>query len=297
MPAPTPILIAGPTACGKTSVATALAEAIGGEVVCADAFQVYRAMAVLTAQPTAEERGATPHHLYGEVDPRERWDVARWLARADEVCAAIAGRGRTPVLCGGTGLYLRAFTHGIAALPAADPGIRSELEGKSAAELVALYQSFDPEGAARIDRKNPRRLIRAIEVCRLTGKPFSAFREQGEPSRKCAAFFLVPDRSTLAARIEARTRRMFANGVAEEARALGVIGPTASRAIGFAEARAVAFGAMGVEEAIRAIAQATRQYAKRQLTWFRRQPLFSAMQVPSDPQALVPLIAEAGARA
>lgn len=272
-PAPRPIFfIVGPTAVGKSAVAAEVAQRSGCEIVNADAFQVYEGMDILAAKPGPDLLAKAPHHLIGIISPRASFDVAQYLSKASAAIESIYNRGRFPLVVGGTGMYVRALTHGLADLPQANPSIRAELEGLELCELQARYAQLDPEGANRIDRNNPRRLIRAIEVCLLTGKAFSSFRSEWE--RKPAhvgGFCLQMDRETLYRRIDLRTQQMFREGLLEEIRALGDLGLTASQAIGLRDARECLAGAISQQEAIAQIQQATRNYAKRQMTWFKRE--------------------------
>jgi tRNA dimethylallyltransferase len=194
---------------------------------------------------------------------------------------------------------MRALTRGLSDLPKADAVLRAELDCASLEELQRRYTAFDPEGATRIDLKNKRRLVRAIEVCILTKKPFSSFRDAWEtPPEKLRAFLLTRDRDDLHERINRRVMEMFRNGAVEEVRRLTDAGPTASRAIGFGEIRALFSGELTESECIARVQQATRRYAKRQLTWFRREPGFKIINVPSDSdlKSVVQLISKEAAQ-
>jgi tRNA dimethylallyltransferase len=272
----------GPTAVGKSDIAVELGKLLGGEIVGADAFQIYRGLETLTAAPTLELRRAVPHHLIGEVDPAHAFDVAQYERLARRRIAEIQSRGKTAIVCGGTGLYVRALTHGLNDLPAADPAIRAELDPLPVSELYRRFQALDPKGAEQIDRLNPRRLIRALEVCLQTGQPFSTFRDRWEamPAGLRGAVVLR-DRAELNARIDARVEMMFKQGVVEEVATCTSAGPTASQAIGFREIRSFILGETTRAECIGAIQQATRRYAKRQLTWFRRETGFARIQAGS----------------
>ena len=279
MPHPA-FLILGPTAAGKSAFAVAVAQRCDGEIVSADAFQVYAGLDLLTAKPAPELRARVPHHLVGEVALTEAWDVARWLAAAEKRIAEIRGRGRVPLIVGGTGLYFRALTRGLADLPPASPALRAELEARPLADLQRRLAELDPESARRIDLKNPRRVIRALEVCVLTGRPFSSFREQWNSAPSgWRGIVLTRDREELHARIDARTAEMFARGVVDEVRRADEIGATASQTLGLREIRAHLAGEMTKAECVAAIQQATRRYAKRQLTWFRRETEFRSVNL------------------
>lgn len=265
-------IIAGPTAVGKSALAVAVAERCGGEIVGADAFQIYRGLDILTAKPAAALQARVPHHLVGEISLSQAFDVAKYLALARQRIAEIHGRGRVPIVVGGTGLYVRALTRGLADLPGADAALRAELESQPLDELQRQLATLDPVGATQIDLQNPRRLIRALEVCRLTGRPFSSFREQWDaPAPNLRGVALMLDRSTLHQRIDRRTQEMFADGVIEEVRACGEPGSTASQTIGLCEIRALLAGEIDHVTCLAAIQQSTRRYAKRQMTWFRRE--------------------------
>lgn len=277
---PQSFIIAGPTAVGKSDFAVAVAERCGGEIVGADAFQVYDGLDLLTAKPAPELRARVRHHLIGEVPLIRAFDVAQYRAEAERRIADIRERGRVPIVCGGTGLYLRALTRGLADLPGADPVMRAEWERTPLDELAHRLRQLDPVAAEKIDLKNPRRVIRALEVCVLTGRPFSSFREQWNASESAmCGVFLTRDRDELCACIDARTEAMFAAGVEAEVLGLGEVGPTAAQALGLREIRALLAAEMTRAECVAAIQQATRRYAKRQLTWFRREPGLEVMNL------------------
>ncbi len=295
--APPLFIIAGPTAVGKSEVAVAVAERCGGEIVSADAFQVYEGLDVLTAKPSPALRSRVPHHLIGEVPLTQSFDVAQYLRLAQERIAAIRARSRIPIVVGGTGLYLRALTHGLAELPPADPALRARLDSQSTDELVRQLAELDPTAHGRIDLQNRRRVVRALEVCLLTGRPFSSFREQWSgPAVNATGVVLNRPREELRARIDRRTQAMFAEGVIDEVRATGAIGPTASQTLGWREIHALLAGATSQVQCVQAIQQATRQYAKRQITWFRREPHLEWVNVESG-QALATSVEEWARRA
>ena len=268
-------LILGPTAVGKSDFAVAVAERCDGEIVSADAFQVYAGLDILTAKPSSELQARVPHHLIGEVPLGTPWDVARWLDAARRRIDEIHARGHRAIIVGGTGLYIRALTRGLAELPPASPALRAEMESHPLATLQRELAELDPESAQRIDLQNPRRVIRALEVCLLTGRPFSSFREQwsGTPSG-WRGITLTRDRDELYGRIDRRTVEMFESGVVNEIREAGEVGPSAQQAIGIREIRAHISGEMAQAECTAAIQQTTRRYAKRQMTWFRRESEF-----------------------
>lgn len=287
-------ILAGPTAVGKSDLAVELAERCGGEIIGADAYQIYQGLDLLTAKPGPELRARAPHHLLGEVPLTQRFDVAQFAALAGARIAEVRARGRLPIVCGGTGLYVRALTHGLAELPGADAALRAELEAQPLAEAQRRLAELDPTGAAQLDLRNPRRVIRALEVCLLTGRPFSSFREQWHeaPPPGVRGALLLRDRAELHARIAQRTEAMFAAGVEAEVRVLGEVGPTAEQAIGLREIRALLAGEMTRAACLEAITLATRRYAKRQLTWFRREQLLTPLDLSVDADPIAALLRE-----
>ncbi len=273
-----PVLIAGPTAAGKSAVALELALREGREVVNADALQVYSNWRVLTARPSEAEEEAAPHRLYGHVGREEPYSVGHWLRELAPILADARAAGRAaPVIVGGTGLYLSALTEGLAEIPEVPPEIRAESEARLAAEGVeALIAELDAETAARIDLANPVRVQRAWEVLRATGRGLAAWQARTPPPlvplAQAQAFVIDAPRDWLNARIARRFDAMIAMGALEEARAnLEGWNPAlpSSKAIGAAELIAHLKGRMSLAEATEAAKTATRQYAKRQRSWFR----------------------------
>ncbi|GHE01330.1 tRNA delta(2)-isopentenylpyrophosphate transferase [Defluviimonas sp. 20V17] len=264
-----PVLIAGPTASGKSGLALALAERQGGVIVNADALQVYDCWRVLTARPSPQEEARAPHRLYGMVAADQDWSVGHWL-RA--VAPLLQGPQR-PIIVGGTGLYFSALTEGLAEIPATPPEIRAEGDSLS---LGQLLEALDPETRARIDTRNRARVQRAWEVLRATGRGLAVWQaETGPPllpPGRAARLALRPGRDWLAERIARRFDQMMATGALDEARAaLDGWDPSrpASRAIGAPELIAHLRGEMSLPHAVEAAKLATRQYAKRQRSWFR----------------------------
>jgi len=266
-------LIAGPTASGKSALALALADATGGEIVNADSMQLYGDLAVLTARPSPEEEARAPHHLYGVADAADGWSVGRWLAAASAVLAGIAARGRPAIVVGGTGLYFRALTHGLADIPAVALGVRAAVQARFDAEgedafRAALARS-DPAAAARIAPGDRQRLVRAAEVLEATGRPLSAWQADTRPGLiDYRALVLEPIRAALYA-------RMAEEGALEEVRALldRNLAPDLPlmKATGLRELARHLSGELSLDEAVSLGAQETRRYAKRQSTWFRNQ--------------------------
>ncbi len=278
----------GPTAVGKSELAVALAERVGGEIVGADAFQIYRGLDVLSAKPSAEQRARVPHHLIGEVSLSEPFDVAKYRAIAEARIADIVARGRVAIVCGGTGLYIRALTHGLSEMPAADAALRAGLEKEPLPSLVARLLALDP--ASAVDMQNPRRVIRALEVCILSGRPFSSYLGEWGKVVPMRGVILSRWSEDFATRIAARTDAMFAEGVIEEVANICEVGPTASQMLGLREIRALLAGEIPRADCIAAIAQATRQYAKRQMTWFRRERGFESLDLTTAIEPLETLI-------
>jgi tRNA dimethylallyltransferase len=281
--------VVGPSGVGKTELAVKLAQHCDAEIIGADAFQIYRGMDIVTAKPSAEMRRKVPHHLIDLVPIEQKFDVAEYLAAAEQAIESVSRRGKVPLIVGGTGLYVRALTHGLADLPAANAELREELEQRSLSELQQQLRSLDPEGASQIDLQNQRRVVRAIEICLLTGRPFSQRRSQWDRDPQYSGVLLVRQRDDLYARIDRRVEEMFAAGLLQEISRLPEPGPTARQAIGLAQAQACLRGEITEREAISRIQRATRRYAKRQLTWFRRDPMLGTVDLTaqSDPESLI----------
>jgi tRNA dimethylallyltransferase len=277
-----PLYLAGPTAVGKSEIAAALAERFDGEIIGADAFQVYRGLNLLTAKPDPATLARVPHHLIGEIPLTDSFDVARYHQLACERMNEITQRGKSPIIVGGTGLYIRALTHGLADLPPPDEELRAELSAQPLDRLLGRLGELDPITAQRIDRQNARRVVRALEVCIKSGKPFSSFREQWANAVRVPAVLLTRNRKSLYQRIDQRTVAMFSEGVVREVEAVTEIGPTASQAIGFREIHDLIAGDLNEPACIVRIQQQTRNYAKRQLTWFRKEPHFQTIELDEE---------------
>jgi tRNA dimethylallyltransferase len=273
------VIVAGPTASGKSGLALALAEEFRGTIINADSMQVYRDLRVLTARPTQEHEALVPHRLYGVIDAAESCSVGRWRQMALAEIDAARQEGRLPILVGGTGLYLHALTHGLAAVPAIPSEIRDEARALHAALGGAAFRARlaerDSEGAARLGAGDTQRLVRAWEVVAATGRPLSAWQRDGpEPERPdVAAALLLPPRAALYAACDARFAAMMRHGAAEEARALLARGlpDTAPvlKAVGVRELGGWLAGSLTEQQALAAAQQKTRRYAKRQYTWLR----------------------------
>lgn len=281
-PPPSTLFLAGPTGSGKSAVALCLAEQPGFDILCGDAYQVYRRMGILTAQPAPEELARVPHRLYASIEPAEDFDVAKYdrLARAE--ITSIAAAGRRALVTGGSGLYIKALTHGLAPVPPSDAAVREELEKLTTEELALRLMELDPESAARLNLRNPRHVLRALEITLITGTPASALKQtwQAEPPPPCGVY-LQRDREDLRRRIRARTAAMFRSGILAEIEALEEVplSATAQKAIGLRECLAVLDGSLSRAEAEESIATATSQYAKRQDTWFRRETCLLTLHV------------------
>ena len=274
-----PIFLAGPTAAGKSEIALALAEKICGEIISVDSMQVYRGLDIGTAKPSAAERARVPHHLIDVADLAEPFDAAQFVELAGKAAAEIQARGHVPIFCGGTGLYFKAYLEGLGDAPPADAQLRAELEAAPLAGLLEELERRDPATFAVIDRQNPRRVIRAVEVIRLTGRPFSAQRAEwqskAQSPRSKVIFGLSRAGADLHARINVRVDEMFRRGLVSETRGLLARGlernRTAMQAIGYRQVAEHLRGERPLPETIELVKIKTRQFAKRQMTWFRRQ--------------------------
>jgi tRNA dimethylallyltransferase len=277
---PRPLLLAGPTAVGKSAIALLLAERLGGEIISVDSMQVYRGLDIGTAKPSPADRARVPHHLIDAVELTESFDVVRFVQLAHRAVADIQSRGRVPILCGGTGLYFKAFLQGVGEAPPADAALRALLDATSLPELLRELAERDPATYARIEPQNFRRVRRAIEVIRLTGKPFSAQRANWEhtprstqPAANCLGFTCSP--ADLHQRISDRVDAMFRQGWVAETEQLLQRGlaqnETAMQALGYRQIVDHLRGERSLAETVELVKRRTRQFAKRQMTWFRRQ--------------------------
>lgn len=286
-PSESALFLCGPTASGKSAAALALATTGRMEIVNADAFQLYRGLETLTAAPSAQDQERAPHHLYSVADPSQPLDAANYRKLALPVLQAISNRGNTPLVVGGSGLYLKFLTHGPDKLPPANPELRAELEQFTTEELHRRLAELDPLEAKRIDRQNPRYLQRALEICLLTGKPVSAQRESfARHPPALRGIVLTWDPAALEERIRIRTREMLARGAIEEVAAHPNLGATAARAIGIREIRSYLSGEIDLATCEERIVIATRRYAKRQRTWFRRESWLTSVRGDFSPELL-----------
>jgi tRNA dimethylallyltransferase len=291
-PAPSDLLLlAGPTAVGKSAVAIGLAERLGGEIVSVDSMQVYRGLDIGTAKPSAEQRARAPHHLIDVTEVSQPFDAARFARLAGEALAGIQGRGRVPILCGGTGLYYRALFEGLGEAPPGDAALRAALRSTPLPELLRELAERDPATYQRIDRQNPRRVIRALEVIRLTGRPFSEQRARWDRAPQTAghnSLLLGLQRAAgdLSRRIDSRVQEMFRRGLVAETQRLLQEGlgqnPTAMQALGYRQVLEYLGGRRSLADTVELVKIRTRQFAKRQMTWFRRQMQLRWIQLETD---------------
>lgn len=272
--------IVGPTATGKSEIAAEIACQLNAEIVNADAFQIYCGLDRLSAKPENTTLAKAPHHLLSVAPLSEEMNAEKFRAAAVGAIQEVQAREKHAIVVGGSGLYIKALTHGLSRLPSANDALREELNQATVEELHARLRTLDPEGAERIDRKNKRRLVRAVEVCLLTGRPFSSQRvEWGNTRSAPKGVFVFRERAELYERIDRRVEKMFADGVVEEVRAMNDLGSTAEKALGLREIQALLAGELAEPECIAKIQQATRRYAKRQLTWFQRQSNFEPLNL------------------
>ena len=293
---PTAILIAGPTASGKSALALALAEKIGGTIVNADSMQVYRDLRVITARPTPAEEARVPHRLYGHVDAGENYSVGRWCRDVGTVLAEIERQGRVAILVGGTGLYFKALTTGLAAVPPIPAEIRGQVRARMASEGAAALHGelagLDPATAQRLMVNDRSRIARALEVVLATGRSLTDWHREGMPalvdSARAAKIFLTCERKQLVARIEARFAAMLEAGALDEVRALErrQLDPLlpAMKAHGVPWLIRHLHGEISLDQAAAGAIMDTRRYAKRQLTWFRNQMTDWPWAAPEEAQ-------------
>jgi tRNA dimethylallyltransferase len=295
--------IVGPTATGKSALAADVACELQADVVSADAFQVYRGLDLLSGKPDAATLAKAPHHLIGTIPLSEKMNAEKFRRAASRAVDETNSRGKLAIVVGGSGLYIKALTHGLASLPESDPHVREKLNSMGLDELRFELAKLDPEAVRKIDMKNRRRVVRALEICLLTGNPVSTQRSQWTVAASlrearatavmkartsashseaatargkipATGIFVLRDRHELYERINRRVEAMFEHGVIEEVRTAGKMSATASQMIGLREIRELLAGKKSLSQCVAEIQQATRRYAKRQLTWFRRQTNF-----------------------
>jgi tRNA dimethylallyltransferase len=272
------LAVVGPTGSGKSDLALALAEAFGGEIVNCDSVQLYRYMDVGTAKVPPDERRGIPHYLIDVLDPDQLFTAGNYIRTARPILREITARGRIPIVTGGTGFYFRALLYGLFEGPSRDQQLRTRLARRGPESLARLLRRLDARAAARIHPNDTQKIVRALEVRLLTRTPItSLFEKDGTPLRgfQTLTIGLDPDRELLADRIDARCLRMFENGLIDEARRIVAMGfpPTSKglESIGYRESLLHIGGQISYEEAVTLTQAATRQYAKRQRTWFRRE--------------------------
>jgi tRNA dimethylallyltransferase len=275
-------IVAGPTASGKSALALALAEKFGGTIINADSAQVYRDLRIVTARPSPEEEAEAPHRLFGHVDAADTgYSAARWATEARVEIDRAAAAGSLPILVGGTGLYLRTLIDGIAPVPEIDPVVRVEVRAMNLSDAYAALTVVDRAEAARLNPADTSRICRALEVVRSTGRPIAEWRRErvgGIAAQiDLVATILLPPRDWLDERIDCRFAAMVDAGAMAEVATLIAredvpLDAPIRRAIGMPELAAAALGEIGLDDAIARASLATRQYAKRQYTWFRNQP-------------------------
>ncbi len=271
-----PVFVCGATASGKTAYALRLAGEMGGEIVNGDAFQLFRGIEVLSAAPSEVEKKMFPHHLFGVLDPSENCDAGRYFEMAMPVIAEIQARGKVPIVVGGSGLYLKFLTHGPSPLPKGDANMRAEMAERTLDDLLDELEKIDPLEAAQVNRGNKRYVARSLEICLLTGKKVSELRDGWEQKTKeleksMRGYWLIRERSQLHERIAKRTRDMLSQGAIAEVENLQNIPGNWEKAIGVKEIRRFLNGEISQAGCEELIVFATRQYAKRQETWFRRE--------------------------
>ncbi len=284
------LCLLGPTAVGKTEIALRVAERLGAEIISVDSMQVYCGLDIGTAKPGAEEKRRVPHHLLDVADLSESFSAADFVRLAQKAETEINARGGVPLFCGGTGMYFNALLHGLGEAPASEPGLRAELESTPLNELLAELAAKDSAAYARIDRHNPRRVIRAVEVVRLSGHSYLHQRANwtspaGERQKSCIVGLSRTDED-LRCRIDHRVEHMFQRGLVEETERLLGLGleqnRTALQALGYHQVVEHLQGRASLAETIARVKTRTRRFAKRQMTWFRNKLEVAWIQVAPD---------------
>ena len=265
-------VLAGPTAVGKSEFAVEIAERLGTEIIGADAFQIYQGFEILSGKPSAVLQSRAKHHLIGVLPVMENCDAARYTELASKKIQELNQREVVPLLVGGSGFYIEALLNPLPELPGGDSDLRDQLANESLSSLLSELKERDPAAFEKIDQHNRRRIERAIEVIRLTGKPFSAFRRSSTSSGQIPGLVVTRPRTELHRRINERVQWMLENGAVQEVASAGELSPTAAQMIGVPEIRQFLRQEISLDECTQAMQAATRQYAKRQVTWFKKQP-------------------------
>ncbi len=267
------LVIGGPTAAGKSELAARMAEALGGEVINADSAQIYRGMDIGTAKPGRELLDLVPHHLFDVAEISDPWDVKRYEEAAKRVVEDVAARGRLPVVVGGSGFYIKGLLEGVPEVPSGDPELRRRLSAKSPLELHRMLSELDPARARELHPNDVKRVVRALEICLISGRPASFYRWSGVPRWDVLKIAVDRERGELKARIEKRVEAMLDAGWLEEVRELaetyGFDNRVLASTLGYRELLAYLKGKLGFEEAVRLIKARTWRYSKRQRRWFR----------------------------
>ena len=280
------IVITGPTATGKTDFSIKLAREIGGEIISADSMQVYKGLDIGTDKISKEIREEIPHYLIDIREPDKPFSVADFVREADKAIAEIREKDKYPIVVGGTGFYIRALLYGLPDVPPGNEEIRKELKKLSNEEIYNLLLEVDRESAERIGKKDRKRLIRAYEVYKLTGEPLSSFKFSEKPRYRFLGYFLYRSRPELYRRIENRVDSQIERGLIDETKWLLQFGKdiTAFQALGYKEILNYIEGRKSLEEAIRLLKRRTKQFAKRQFTWFRKEPKFKWVNLSEIPE-------------
>jgi tRNA dimethylallyltransferase len=265
-------VLAGPTAVGKSEFAVEIAERLGTEIIGADAFQIYQGFEILSGKPSAVLQSRVKHHLIGVLPVMENCDAARYTELASKKIQELNQQEVVPLLVGGSGFYIEALLNPLPELPGGDSDLRDQLANESLSSLLSELKERDPAALEKIDQHNRRRVERAIEVIRLTGKPFSAFRRSNPASGQIPGLVLTRPRTELHRRINERVQRMLENGAVQEVASANELSSTAAQMIGIPEIRQFLRQEISLDECTQAMQTATRQYAKRQMTWFKKQP-------------------------
>ena len=291
-----PLYLVGATGTGKSSIALSIAKNIGGEIVNADAFQIYKGIKIVTASPEQIALDQIKHHLYGALELQEDCNAARYSEMANHQIKDISDRGKTPIIVGGSGLYIKSLTHGLSNLPPANHELRENLNKMSHEELISRLEECDPVGASQINLKNRRYVTRAVEISILANRPMSEIKNEWENRNpKFNGIVLQRPRQELYDRINVRVEQMVKDGLINEINSLPEnISGTAEKAIGIQETRLHLEGKISQEECIDSIQQSSRNYAKRQMTWFKREKGFQniCLEKKDDPNLAIEKIAD-----